>query len=391
MLPFMLISAGLTLAAAYLWGKYGLSRLEFTHHVDKQQVCFGEAVEYRQEIVNRKLLPLPWVFLETEIPAETVLRKGSTVHSHKPGRRALLRTLSILWYQKVIRTYHFCGEKRGWYALGPTRVVTGDIFGIYQKETTWQKPAVFVVFPRILPVRTEKSLSISPAGDWERQSFLLQDPFTFTGTRDYYPGDSIKMVDWKATARLSRLQVRQYNAPETRRLAVYLNVNTFENAWEGIYGDVLELAVITAASLMQNAVQTGWEVMLVSNGRMQSENMETELITTVPYGRGLAHGRVLLESLARLNPYSFHSIEEVTLQTVPRLKQESLVIFITAVLTGEIKNTVRLLARKGYRIQLVLIGDRHQSSPGVEGIPTFRVEGEANWREMAELRLVRCV
>jgi hypothetical protein len=47
-----------------------------------------------------------------------------------------------------------------------------------------------------------------------------------------------------------------------------------------------------------------------------------------------------------------------------------------------------MIDRKGFELQLVLIGDRHRETRNVTGIKTYRVLGEESWRDMEEIRLV---
>ena len=58
--------------------------------------------------------------------------------------------------------------------------------------------------------------------------WIVDDPFMLAGVREYQYGDSMRDVNWKATAKTGNLQVNQRDFTADRRLMVYLNVEDHE-------------------------------------------------------------------------------------------------------------------------------------------------------------------
>ena len=58
----------LTGGASRLWNRFCLHRIEFRRNLSADKVFFGEEVVYEIEVANRKLLPLPWLQIEDELP-----------------------------------------------------------------------------------------------------------------------------------------------------------------------------------------------------------------------------------------------------------------------------------------------------------------------------------
>lgn len=385
---FVFISVVLTLIISYIWGQKSLSRVKFRHYFKKQNALFGDQLNYTQELTNDKILPLPWILIRTEVPEEVRFLKGSLSSHYKVSRKILAGIFSARWYEKVIRKYPILCSSRGMFFFGPAEIRSGDILGFFQKTMNREETVKIIVFPKVLEIKSSNMLHFSLTGENHRQSFVFQDPYSYIGTRDYVPGDSFKSIHWKATARKMKLQTMVYDASLNKKLAIILNVNTFEHPWEGINTSAVELAIITAASIASRAIRDGCEVMLVSNTRMVSEKMDTELITVIPYGRGFSHLKVLLESLSRLHDYGMQPIEKVTLKILQKIKPQGQIIFITPLLNQQIEKILRMIDRKGFKLQLVLIGDRHRETRNVTGIKTYRVLGEESWRDMEEIRLV---
>jgi len=50
----------------------------------------------------------------------------------------LLNTFSLRWYERVRIQYRIQCQERGYYRLGPARVISGDIFGLFRDEYTFR-------------------------------------------------------------------------------------------------------------------------------------------------------------------------------------------------------------------------------------------------------------
>lgn len=217
---------------------------------------------------------------------------------------------------------------------------------------------------------------------------MLQDPYCFTGTRDYLPGDSPKLINWKASARLQKIQVNHYLAAASPKVAYFLHIGS-----SGLNGycesaDLLELSVITAASLCNQAINEGSEVMLAGNFRVITEKMDTDLTTQLPFGRGNQHLKMMLEALARLHPYGVSGAEQMIGRILPQIPRESRLVLITPHFNDRLAKTLEKAKLYGIHPVVVLVGNRYLNRPALSGIETYRVPGEENWREMDALRLV---
>lgn len=385
----ILISVSLAVGVSLLWGRCSFAGLDFSHRLSRDCAFFGERLEYSQEITNNKLLPLPWLMVETEVPADVEFLKGHPSAHYKVKRRMLSALFSAMWYEKITKKYPILCENRGYYFFGPTRILSGDVFGFVKKSMASNIPVKLAVYPRILDIKTESGMNYSPAGGLVKKSFVFKDSYNVSGTRNYVPGDSMKSIDWKASARTARLMVREYDASFNRKAAVFLNINTYQFPWEGIDVNLLELSIMTAASVANKAISEGFEVMFLSNARVMSEDMDTELTTCIPYGRGMIHLKLILESLARMHPFSMIALEDVMLKAYPKLKRDDRVIWITSYVNERMAELLKFMALKGFDITLILTGDKNNNGiKASEKIKTYRVAGEENWREMEQIKLV---
>lgn len=113
----------------------------------------------------------------------------------------------------------------------------------------------------------------------------------FAGIRAYVPGDDVRTIDWKVTARRSEPYVREY--VEDRETTTYVAVDCSASAW---FGDKQTTAIEAAAALILGAESCGDRAGLC----LFSDRVET----LVPARRGRRHTAVLLSSLLRRRPFS---------------------------------------------------------------------------------------
>ena len=207
--PLFLIALLFVLAggASRLWNRFCLHRIEFRRNLSSDRAFFGEEVVYEIEVANRKLLPLPWLQIEDELPESVTLLKGRTTPAYE-GRVILNNIFPINWYHRIKRRYPMKCLQRGTFIFGPARIRSGDLFGLFQREIRYEKPDYLMVFPRLVTLEKLGIPSKQLFGDIRLKSHLFQDPVLTAGVRDYHFGDSMKRIHWKSTARLRKLQTR---------------------------------------------------------------------------------------------------------------------------------------------------------------------------------------
>jgi uncharacterized protein (DUF58 family) len=104
--------------------------------------------------------------------------------------------------------------------------------------------------------------------------------------REYVPGDEVRHLHWKATARTGRLMVRDYVDPNQPRFTALLDTRAAL-----LPPEVFEEAVDLTASLMQAAAAAGYWCRLVTTGG-----------TDLKLRGGLQTVRLVLDELCEVTP-----------------------------------------------------------------------------------------
>ncbi len=245
----IVIVLGLVLSAAglsKLWSRFSLVGVSCERSLSETRIFPGEHIDLRLRLVNRKLLPLPWIQMDDEIPTglspDITLTPGS-----KPGVGYMSKAAALLWYTGVSWKQRLYGNKRGYYTLGPIALTSGDIFGFYPRSITEPLIDHVIIYPRILPIAKLEIPPIYPIGETIAGRRIFEDPIRVIGVRDYSPHDSRRRIHWKASARHQNLQVKVFEPSTTLNVALFLAVDSFPH--DSLQGkEDSELNISTAAS-----------------------------------------------------------------------------------------------------------------------------------------------
>jgi uncharacterized protein (DUF58 family) len=159
---------------------------------------------------------------------------------------------------------------RGVYPLNTLRVSTAYPFGLFARvREVVQKPQKIVVYPRLHDVlRLPEPYAQAHAADTEAVLQRRRGWDEFAGVREQRPGESLKHVHWRASARQNQLMVKEYETLDIPGMLIVLpQQRGFEcgKAPHSCY----EYAIELAASLARAACRAGHPVQCVSHGKRE--------------------------------------------------------------------------------------------------------------------------
>lgn len=384
-----------------IWYRRALRYLVVRQQVSQRRAFFGETITLSLSVENQKLLPLPWLEIEDEIPAALTLLTGRAAPTYKPSRMALINTLALWSFQRVTRRYRIRCAARGVHTFGPTLVRSGDPFGWLVREETVPASEQVMVYPLIAPIEDFGLPSRHPFGEHTTPRRLLEDPLRFAGVREYVRGDDPRRIHWKATARAGELRSKIYEPSSQYRLLILLDINSYPVAWLGLDPDIQELTISAAASLACWALDKGYTVGLLANSLMaplESEQSLSEgellnqsvipsflLRVRVPLDRGWKQRERLLSALSRLIPYFGSPMDTLIARERTSLPVGTTVVLVgaAAALSEATVESLLDLRSHGAAVHLALTGN-----PGDEiatetyDLPVHRLGGRELWHEL---------
>jgi len=273
-----------------LWAKSSLNAVRFSRHHERR-LFWGEQLAVQVEVHNSGLLPVLWMRLVDNVPAELL--------SGGPFRQVV----SLLPRERVWLTYALIGRQRGYYSLGPMVAQGGDLLGSASYESHCPDKDHLIVYPKIVPLRWLDLPSQSPFGTLPSRERVFEDPTRIRGVRGYQPGDSLRRMDWKTSARVGSLQVRCFEPAIALETAIFLNLDgaDYVSTERSV---AAELAIVIAASISAHLVEKRQAIGLVTNGgdpmREPTPEASPSVALTLPLRKGREHLMHILDLLARI-------------------------------------------------------------------------------------------
>jgi uncharacterized protein (DUF58 family) len=324
-----LVGLGGLWLVSFVWA-HGLAvRLTILREMRYGWVQVGDVLEERFTLINKGLLPATWVELQD--------------HSSLPGYDASLATGVDGSSTNQWRKKGTC-NRRGLYQLGDTSLLTGDPFGIYSVTITDPAKATLLVMPPVVPL---PPLEIIPGGYSGEGRPIPNAPERTVGAssvREYVPGDSLRMVHWKTTARHAKPFVRLFDGTPASDWWILLDLQAASQA--GSEADSTEEhGVILAASLADRGLHAQRGVGLVVNGKS---------LEWLPPRSGSGQRWEILRTLALAVPGKT-SLGEVLEHARPNLGRNASLLIITPTSSTDWFVTLPPLARRGITATVFLL------------------------------------
>lgn len=335
----------------FIYRRWAFKRVTYERYFSTEACYEGESVQMIEQIANRKLLPLPWMRLESAIHAHLQFEKqtnldiieGSLFQHHKS-------LFSLMPYAQITRRHHVVCRHRGYYILDSAHMTGGDVLGLLDVSKKIRVNARLLVYPKPIPYPDIPLPSHSWLGDVIVRRWIMEDPFMTSGAREYRYGDPLNSIHWKATARSGHLQVHKRDFTADHHLMIYLNVD-ISDEWDGLKDpERIETGIRYAASIAQRAIAQGVETGFGCNGRL-IEGPEAPVRVSPESGKTfLLHLYEIMAKLVLERSVSFHTfLQEDVQQGVSNAD----FLLITSFVSDRIQECIEQLQHNGNSIEIL--------------------------------------
>lgn len=367
------------LAVGRWWSRRAIHSLSARREYTRR-AFWGEKVPVSLVVKNSGWLPVVWLQIHESLPVELTV----------PG--FFRHVVSLGAGSEAQFHYLLEGRKRGYYQLGPLAMQSGDIFGITEKFSFTLPADSLIVYPKIVPLVKVKLPSRSPLGTLRHHQPIFEDPTRVLGKRDYVAGDSLRRMDWKATAASGRLQVKLFEPSIAMETAILLNLNTSEYDHRNRY-DATELGIVVAASLANWVIGLRQAAGLATNGldpfRRDEAGSDAHWVQPVPIRRGRGHLMRILDVLARVQPGMSYPFVLLLQRQVVHLPWGTTLLLITSNLNESLFDGLFQAQRAGLNVVLLPCGtvagfEQIRRRAEYFGFPIYQILDERDldiWRQ----------
>ncbi|WP_104126294.1 DUF58 domain-containing protein [Cryobacterium sp. Y57] len=212
-------------------------------------------------------------------------------------------------------------QRRTVLSVGPVRSVRGDALGLFRRVIEWTPAEDLFVHPRTVHLDGSSSgflrdLEGLPTSD------LSNDDVSFHALREYLPGDDLRNVHWRSSARTGTIMVRQFEETRRSHLAIALSRNPLDYSPSTMTADAaalptgideFELAVSVCGSLGLQALTEEKQLTVLA----QEQVLPTRT------------GKRLLDGLSAIEPGGSRAdIVQLARQTGVRVPNASVVVLV---------------------------------------------------------------
>ena len=350
------VGAGLAATRA-AWQRSGSEAVSYTRQLTHDRAVCGDEIGLDIGVRNRGPLPLPW------IRTVEVLGRGVSVHGRPTGRREGVVAgeptrgeLVIGWtlgpFEAAVRHYAIATPRRGAYELGPSAVSAGDLLGRPLPAHEIGSRARYVVRPRMVGVR-----GLEDARDWngDRRARigLAEDPSRYAGVREYRPGDPLRRIHWRASARTGLTLTRRFD-PSRRQdvlLALDLRVPRGPAIGAAERDEATEGLIVATMSLARGLLGEGAAVGLAVAGFAGGRG-----ILFLPPNATGAGLELMADLLARLDAIPSMAFPRLLSDVAHRVPPGTTIITLGAVDPVEAVPALRELRRSGFGVVHLAFG-----------------------------------
>ncbi len=205
----LLITLGGLYGIAYAWVRHQAPYVSALRERVGAILVAGDTLREDFEVRNESRLPLLWAEFADE----------SDVPHYQPGRVVACGAFSFYrWRAEAV-----C-ERRGVFRLGPYRLHFGDPFGIFAVEADYSHAEALLIYPRVAQLPA-LNLPYGNAGGGDRRRRPVRGSLPAATVSEYRPGDSLRHIHWRSSARLRRLMVQDLEVEPSGDVWIVLDLN----------------------------------------------------------------------------------------------------------------------------------------------------------------------
>ncbi|HLK59290.1 MAG TPA: DUF58 domain-containing protein, partial [Chthonomonadaceae bacterium] len=269
--------------------------------------------------------------------------------------------------------------KRGVYRVNSFDVTALDPLGVFAFTRRIPCDGEIVVYPMPQTMGQMPLIGRDRNGWQEFSATALRgnsvDP---DGVRGYVPGDPLRHIHWRQTARTGQLSVIEFEEAQAVNLVIAIDLFRGTEYGQGL-DTTLEYGVLLAATIVQQAIQQGAGVRLLVPALDESPGLQA---LTDTFGRGQEHLYRILDVLARAEAKSTVHLSDLIMGSVWSLPIGTTLIAISSQPEPALVEALSRFTVSGGEVALVYV------DPDSFGRPDHKARGSRTEGVMADLLAV---
>ncbi|MBQ9468089.1 MAG: DUF58 domain-containing protein [Clostridia bacterium] len=378
-LVFIVLVIVLVIVYRKLKGKF-LERLIYKREYSVPDAYAGQSVTLTETIFNPTLFPFFRVDVEEYLPrglwidgarpgqAPAAVEEEPKKKKKRPGKKKkdeepvavhddeqepIVSRFTLMPFMQTKRRHEVYCETRGFYEISSVRIERrGEPLFI-------SAPAELYVFPKLVDPMINSFPVSCLLGEYTSQRRLIQDPFSFSGIRDYRFGDPTGIINYKATARhpvfsASDIMVNMRDYCTGRIFMVYQNFH-LQNAGKGLYDNydaIMEYGLSVCSALIRDAVNNGCKVGFAGNCPVDGARY-----LRYPMLSSDEHYKQIMKGFAALRISDGISIKMMVQDDIDAGLNNAEIILLTTYVDDELDDRLRVLKQYNNAVSVIHLSE----------------------------------
>jgi uncharacterized protein (DUF58 family) len=296
--------------------------------LDRERVVEGDEVTVTIDLEARR--PLERLELHVPLPDGLEIVDGASP-----------LTLHLGWAEE--RTIHLKLKCKHWgaYVIGELVLRAHDALDLYAYEGTLDRRTPLKVYPRAEQLRSLVVPLETQVFTGNQVSRTKGEGIEFADLRMYEPGDALRRINWRASARRGQLWVNEQHPERNTDVIVFLD--TFVEAREHT-GSTLDEAVRAAATIADRYLERKDRVGLVSFGGYLNWLLPSSgLVQLYRIVDSLLDTEIILS-------YAWKNVDVIPARTLP---PKALIIAVSPLLDERAVTTLLDLRARGFDLAVI--------------------------------------
>lgn len=324
-----------------LYALIPLGSFEVTRDTGEGALASGS--ELTVKVTVRRKWPFPFLYLALEDEMEETLKKQLPAHASK-----------IIFYptvkKKLSFNYSVPELKRGKYHFFGVHLSTSDMFGLFKKRKFIPVENDLLVYPDYRDIERWSAYEKDESESALSSQDFVEDLTSIAGAREYVPGDKLTSIDWKVTARSNKLMTKEFEDYIGQNFLLVFNNNIPDNRFATL--EAYEKGIELVTSIIMYAYNKRLQVGLWTLGK-NSRMFDLDA--------GGDHQKKMVTHLSKIQAEQHSNFAAHLNQAESQIPGGASVIIVSAELTDDILNRVKILISRRIQVYFGLMAKEGQS------------------------------
>ena len=331
-------------------------RFRFLQSAGQKMMVKGELVDYRFQLSNEDFFLYSSIKVDFFSDKSTILAiDEKKEYTLLPGEKEDFRT-------------KMCCHYRGEYWVGAKSFIITDFLGLFRIKYAVESKLPALVSPRIIPF-SYSDLIKEEEDEKETQFRIREQSELDQQVREYVPGDSIRQIHWKNSAKTGKLMSRTYQAIQRQQVCILLDLSKIRREEKERFvleDEMLEQAIAAASYCCDHKIpcsvflfQNGWKEFKIHTQKEFHEFYE--FCITVVFGEEKGFEKLILEVLykkrgSHLILITTNMEQDISTAMLKKTQDDKVsMLFVTTILEAKQKHIVGELEKRGISIRLISV------------------------------------